>query len=187
MLLFALTLSLATTVICGLIPALQSSRTDLQQALKESSRSASGGTRTRFVRNALVISELALSLMLLIGAGLAIRSFMRVQQIDPGFKTDRLITMTLNAPSIRYPDQARVSAFYKSVIDIQSAAARRRVRCREFALALGGGGLYLGRVFFVEGQPEPPQAQTFPRNGTWPVPVISQQPASDCLGRRDFR
>src|SRR6185503_9541517 len=97
-LLFALSASLATTVICGLIPALQSSSTDLQQALKESSRSATGGKRTRFVRNALVVSELALSLILLIGAGLAIRSFMRVQQIDPGLKTDRLITMMLNAP-----------------------------------------------------------------------------------------
>src|SRR4030095_15602686 len=116
-LLFAVSASLATTVICGFIPALQSSGGDLQQALKESSRSATGGTRSRVVRNALVVSELALSLMLLIGAGLAIRSFIRVQQIDPGLKTDRLITMMLNAPSLRYPDQARVTAFYKSIVD----------------------------------------------------------------------
>src|SRR5581483_9536329 len=71
---FTLAASLATALVCGLIPALQSSRTDLQQALKESSRSATGGKRSQLVRNALVISEIALSLVLLIGAGLAIRS-----------------------------------------------------------------------------------------------------------------
>ena len=161
-LLFALSASLVTTVICGLIPALQSSSADLQQALKESSRGATGGTRTRFVRNALVISELALSLMLLIGAGLAIRSFMRVQQIDPGFKTDRLITMMLNAPSLRYPDQARVTAFYKSVIESVSAGPGIESAAASSALALGGGGFYLGRVFLIEGQPEPPASTDFP-------------------------
>ena len=72
-LLFTLSASLITAVVCGLIPALQSSRTDLQQALKESSRSATGGTRSRLVRNVLVVAEVALSLVLLIGAGLMTR------------------------------------------------------------------------------------------------------------------
>jgi putative ABC transport system permease protein len=85
---FTIATSLATALVCGVIPALQSSRADLQQALKESSRSATGGTRTRFARNALVISEIALSLVLLIGAGLAIRSFLRVQHVDPGVQVD---------------------------------------------------------------------------------------------------
>lgn len=158
---FALLASLATTVICGLIPALQSSRTDLQKALKESSRSTTGGTRSRFARNALVISELALSLMLLIGAGLAIRSFMRVQQIDPGFNVDHLITMTLNAPSVRYRDEASVALFYKTVIDSVSGAAEVKSAAVSSALPLGGGGFYLGRVFLIEGQPEPPSSSDF--------------------------
>ena len=161
-LLFALSASLVTTVICGLIPALQSSGGDLQQALKESSRSATGGTRSRFVRNALVVSELALSLMLLIGAGLAIRSFIRVQQIDPGLKTDRLITMMLNAPGLRYPDQGKVTAFYKNIVDGVSTTPGVESAAVSSALALGGGGFYLGRVFLIEGQPQPPASSDFP-------------------------
>jgi putative ABC transport system permease protein len=160
-LLFALSASLATTVICGLIPALQSSGGDLQQALKESSRSATGGARSRMVRNTLVVSELALSLMLLIGAGLAIRSFMRVQQIDPGLGTDRLITMTLNAPSLRYPDKERVNAFYKSIVEGVSTTPGVESAAVSSALPLGGGGLYLGRVFLIEGQPEPPASSDY--------------------------
>ena len=185
-LLFALAASLGTTVICGLIPALQSSSTDLQHALKESSRSATGGTRTRFVRNALVVSELALSLMLLIGAGLAIRSFMRVQQIDPGLRTDHLITMTLNAPRIRYPDEARTTAFYKNVIDSVSAAPGVESAAVSSALALGGGGFYLGRVFLVEGQPEPPASSDFPAQWNVVSPGYFTTTGIALLKGRDF-
>jgi putative ABC transport system permease protein len=161
-LLFTLTASLATAIICGLIPALQSSRADLQQALKESSRSATGGTRSRLVRNVLVVSEIALSLVLLIGAGLAIRSFMRVQQIDPGFQVDRLVTMEINSPRSRYADEGRVIAFYKNLIDsVQSAPGVESVAASS-ALPLGGGGFYLGRVFLIEGQPEPPASNDYP-------------------------
>ena len=185
-LLFALSASLATTVICGMIPALQSSSTDLQQALKESSRSATGGRRTRFVRNALVVSELALSLLLLIGAGLAIRSFMRVQQIDPGLKTDRLITMTLNAPSLRYPDEARTTAFYKNVIDSVSAGPGVESAAVSSALALGGGGFYLGRVFLIEGQPEPPAGTDFPAQWNVISPGYFTTSGMRLLKGRDF-
>lgn len=185
-LLFALSASLATTVICGLIPALQSSSTQLQQALKESSRGATGGKRRAFVRNALVVSELALSLLLLIGAGLAIRSFMRVQQIDPGFKTDRLITMTLNAPSLRYPDQARVTALYKSVIDSLSTGPGVESAAASSALALGGGGLYLGRVFLIEGQPEPPASSDFPASWNVITPGYFTTTGIRLIKGRDF-
>jgi putative ABC transport system permease protein len=185
-LLFALSASLATTLICGLIPALQSSSTDLQQALKESSRSATGGKRTRFVRNALVVSELALSLLLLIGAGLAIRSFMRVQQIDPGLKTDRLITMTLNAPSLRYPNRERVIAFYKGIIDSVSAGPGVESAAASSALALGGGGFYLGRVFLIEGQPEPPASSDFPAEWNSITPGYFSTTGMTLLKGRDF-
>jgi predicted permease len=161
-LLFTLAASLATAIICGSIPALQSSRADLQQALKESSRSATGGTRSRLVRNVLVVSEIALSLVLLIGAGLAIRSFMRVQQVDPGFQVDRLLTMEINSPSLRYPDATRIIAFYKNLIDsVQTAPGVESVAASS-ALPLGGGGFYLGRVFLIEGQPEPPASADYP-------------------------
>jgi len=166
-LLFALLASLATAVICGLIPAVQSSRADLQQSLKESSRGSMGGVRSKLLRNGLVISELALSFVLLVGAGLAIRSFIQVQQIDPGLKADRLITMTLNAPGIRYPDQNRIVAFYKNIIDSVTAAPSVESAAVSSALPLGGGGLYLGRSFLIEGQPEPPATSDF--SGSWNV------------------
>jgi putative ABC transport system permease protein len=166
-LLFALLASLATAVICGLIPAVQSSRADLQQSLKESSRGSMGGVRSKLLRNGLVISELALSFVLLVGAGLAIRSFIRVQKIDPGLKADRLITMTLNAPGIRYPDQNRIVAFYKNIIDSVTAAPGVESAAVSSALPLGGGGLYLGRSFLIEGQPEPPATSDF--SGSWNV------------------
>lgn len=185
-LLFAFAASLVTAVICGLIPALQSSSTDLQQALKESSRSATGGKRSRFARNALVVSELALSLMLLIGAGLAIRSFLRVQQIDPGFNTDRLVTMTLTAPSARYPDEARVTAFYKNIINSVSAAPGVESAAISSALALGGGGFYLGRVFLVEGQPEPPASTDFPAQWNAVSPGFFTTSGIGLIKGRDF-
>ncbi len=160
-LMFTLSASLLTTFICGLIPALQSSRADLQQALKESSRSATGGTRSRLVRNVLVVSEVALSLVLLIGAGLMIRSFMSVQQIDPGFKVDRLITMEIYSPGLRYPDEARVTAFYKSLVDSVKTAPGVEAAAISSALPLGGGGFYLGRSFLIEGQPTPPASTDY--------------------------
>jgi putative ABC transport system permease protein len=161
-LLFTLGASLVTGILCGLIPAFQSSRGELQQALKESSRSASGGARSRLVRSVLVVAEVALTLVLLVGAGLMIRSFMRVQQIDPGLRVDSLVTMRLNTPNARYPDQARVHAGYKSLIESVAAAPGVESVAISSALPLGGGGLYLGRVFLVEGQPEPPASSDLP-------------------------
>jgi putative ABC transport system permease protein len=166
-LIFTLVISLVTAVVCGLIPAIQASRTDLNQTLKESGRGAPGGAKSKFVRNALVVSEVALSLVLLIGAGLLIRSFMRVQQIDPGFNVDRLVTMRLNSPRIRYPDDARVAAFYKDIIERVKAAPGVARAAISSALPLGGGGLYLGRVFLIEGEPEPPAG--FEHPASWNV------------------
>jgi predicted permease len=166
-LVFTVSVSLLASLICGLIPALQSSRADLQQALKESSRSATGGARSQIVRNVLVVSEVALSLVLLIAAGLMIRSFMRVQQIDPGFKVDRLVTMGIYSPGLRYPDEARIVTFYKSLIDSIQAMPGVESAAISSALPLGGGGFYLGRVFLVEGQPEPPAGTDY--QGQWNV------------------
>ncbi|MCI0390045.1 MAG: ABC transporter permease [Acidobacteria bacterium] len=166
-LIFTLVISLLTAFVCGLIPAIQASQTDLNQALKESGRSATGGVKSRFVRNALVVSEVALSLVLLIGAGLMIRSFMRVQQIDPGLKVDRLVTMELNARRLRYPDEARVVAFYKDIIERVKAAPGVAGAAISSAQPLGGGGFYLGRVFLIEGQPEPPTGTEY--DASWNV------------------
>ena len=155
-LVFTLAVSLITSIVCGLFPGWQAAKTDLNQPLKESTRHASGGPQGRRLRSVLVVSEVALSLVLLVGAGLMVRSFMRVQQIDPGIQVERLVTMEINAPSRRYPGEARLMAFYRDLVERVATAPGVTSAALSSALPLGGGGFYLGRVFLAEGWPEPP-------------------------------
>src|SRR5215210_415040 len=90
---FAFGISALTSIICGLAPALHSSRRDLASSMREVSRSVSGGTRQALLRTILVVAEVALSLMLLAGSSLLIRTFVAMQRTDLGFQPDRLLTM----------------------------------------------------------------------------------------------
>src|SRR5262245_1991416 len=113
-LIFTLALSLLTSILAGLVPAWQSTKTDLQKALKDSARTVSGSASNRRVSSALVISEIALSLVLLICAGLMINSLLRLQRVDPGFKTDHVLSMRISLPPRWYPNDrltARVDFF----------------------------------------------------------------------------
>src|SRR3989454_5037230 len=92
-LLFTFALAVLTSVVFGLVPALQSSKTDLNETLKESGRSATGSARRRVLGNSLVIVEVALAFVLLVGAGLMINSLLRLQNVNPGFRTDQILTM----------------------------------------------------------------------------------------------
>jgi putative ABC transport system permease protein len=113
---FTLLLSIATSVIFGLVPAYQSTKFDLNSALKEGGRAASSRGRSRF-RSALVIAEVALSLVLLIGAGLLIKSFWRLQKIDIGLNAEHVLTMRLFPPAATYSDDQHVAAFYEEVLE----------------------------------------------------------------------
>ena len=113
---FTLLVSLLTGLIFGLAPAMQASRFNLNETLKEGGRDTAAGSRGNRIRSVLVIAEVAVSLVLLIGAGLLINSFLRLRSVDPGFRTDRLLTMGIVLPSLKYPDQARRSAFYTDLI-----------------------------------------------------------------------
>jgi putative ABC transport system permease protein len=114
-LLFTFALSLATGVVFGLTPALAASRTDLQDAMKEGGRS-SGGRRTRSVRDVLVVAEVALALALLVGAGLLMKSLVRMLNVDPGFDTKNLLTMKVALPPLRYTDNAKAVQFYDELL-----------------------------------------------------------------------
>jgi len=116
-LIFSLGLTIGTGLIFGVVPALNGSKTELQDALKESgSRLTSGSTRSR-MRSALVIAEMALALMLLTGAGLLIRSFARVREIDPGFNAENLLTAFVRLPPAKYPEPRRQAAFFRELTD----------------------------------------------------------------------
>jgi len=153
---FTIVTSVVTAVLFGLIPALHASKLNLNESLKEGGRSSSEGARGGRIRSALVVSEVVLSLVLLAGAGLMVRSFSRLQQVDPGFNTNNLLTMSINCPSKRYPDDAKIIAFYKSVAERVAGSPGVESAAFSSALPLGGGGFYLGRRFLIEGHPEPP-------------------------------
>jgi predicted permease len=107
---FSLLISVLTGALCGLAPALQAARPALTETLKAGGRNVSGGLGRNRLLNSLVVSEIALALTLLIGAGLMIRSLQRLQAVDPGFDSERLLMMRVSLPTQRYrPDQ--IAAF----------------------------------------------------------------------------
>ena len=126
---FTLLVSVVTGVLFGLAPALQVSRPDLTDALKESGRTTAGLRRNR-LRSALVMSEVALCLVLLVGAGLMIRSFAKLNQVDPGFKVDQVMTLGVTLLRSKYPTDEQVGALFSQILErtaavpgVESAAA----------------------------------------------------------------
>ena len=111
---FAGLLTVATTLIFALLPALRLAGTDLLTSLR--SERAGGGSSTR-LRSALVLFEVALSVMLLIGAGLLIRSFLKLQQVDLGFRSDRTLALGISAPSARFRETAPQIEFYDRLLE----------------------------------------------------------------------
>ncbi|HXF41285.1 MAG TPA: ABC transporter permease [Blastocatellia bacterium] len=116
-LLFTIGITLLTGLVFGLIPALQTSKPDLNKALKETGRGVSEGIQRHRLRNALVVAELALSLMLLIGGGLLIRSFWRLQHVNPGFNTASALTIPIALPRMKYAKPSQKNAFFSALVD----------------------------------------------------------------------
>lgn len=114
-LLFALLLSVVTGVLFGMAPALQASRPDLAAAIKDDSRTASGGTSRKRLRDALIVAEVALAFVLLVGSGLLIRSFIALMNVDTGFDSTNLLTMRLPATTEQYPDPAALNRYLSEV------------------------------------------------------------------------
>jgi len=127
---FTFVIAIVTGLVFGLAPALDSSRTDLNETLKEGARGSTGGIAGRRVRNLLVVSEVALTVMLLIGAALMMRSLYSLQKVKPGFNPENVLTMMVNVPAYKYSKDDQIRTFYQQALDriqslpgVQSAAA----------------------------------------------------------------
>ncbi len=116
-LVFTLLVSLGAGIIFGLAPALQISRADVHEALKEGWAAAAGAFGRNRTLNLLVVAEIALSLVVLIGGGLMLRSFIHLMRIDPGFKSDDALVMDLALPTARYPAGESQTAFYQKLLE----------------------------------------------------------------------
>jgi putative ABC transport system permease protein len=149
---FTLLVTLITGVLFGLAPALHSTKVDLHDALKEGSRTASGSAGSRRLRGALVVAEIALSLVLLIGAGLLLMSFKRLMQEDPGFDPHNVLTLRLRLPDPKYPEAVQTTAFLRAVMGRVAAlpGVERVSIATGFPL-----GPQSQRDYWIEGQPQP--------------------------------
>ncbi len=111
---FTLGITLLAALLAGLLPAWQVSRNELTSTLKEGQKGAGGSQRSR-LRSLLVVAEIALSFMLVIGAGLLIKSFIRLVQVDPGIDPNNVLTLKLDLPGSRYPESRQQAAFFEEV------------------------------------------------------------------------
>ncbi len=154
---FTALIALLTGIVFGLAPAMHALHSNLNDSLKEGGRDSAATSKGNRLRNLLVIGEVAVSFILLIGAGLLINSFLHLRNLDPGFRADHLLTMRVDLSVLKYPDGERRSAFFDEVLrrvralpGVQSAAAAGNL-----PLTYNGDSMSIA----VEGIPDPPPAQ----------------------------
>ncbi len=141
---------LGTGIVFGLAPALHVSKTDLNEVLKEGGRSGSSGVRARRWTSVLIVAELALTLVLLAGAGLMMRSFLTLYRLDVGVDTAHLLTMRLALPAQKYPTIESRRAFFERLDQRIAGISGIQAGMITTNMPLGGGN---GRLLAVEGRP----------------------------------
>ncbi|MBI3653985.1 MAG: ABC transporter permease [Acidobacteria bacterium] len=148
-LVFTLALSLVTGIAFGLAPALQASKLDLNQRLKEGA--SFDGWRSRRTGNLLVTFEVAVALLVLVCAGLLVRSFARLQQINPGFESKNVLTAELSLPASKYTTPVQSAAFYEQLVS--QVEALPGVQAAATGTLLPLGGVAIDDPFSMEGRP----------------------------------
>jgi putative ABC transport system permease protein len=154
--LFTVAIAIVTGILFGLVPAFSATR-GLSNTLKESGRGAVGARGGHRVRGVLVVAELALAVMLLAGAGLLLRSFMKLQAVDPGFRIDRALTFDLTLPDARYREDERRIAFFDQLLPRLRALPGAQAASAVMGLPLSGLDFIIS--FEVKGRPPVPPAQ----------------------------
>ncbi|MFN2541935.1 MAG: ABC transporter permease [Chthoniobacterales bacterium] len=151
--------SVVTGILFGLVPALVSSKPELTEALKEGGRGSTAGVHRNRLRNSLIVAETVLALVLLIGAGLLVKSFIRLQSVSPGFNPHNVLTADVSLPVLKYPRGTPVINFY--------AEAERRIKNIPgvehvaFTVVLPLSGSNTDSSFIIEGQ-DPKRTGTYP-------------------------
>ncbi|MDX6304392.1 MAG: hypothetical protein QOI77_1361 [Blastocatellia bacterium] len=153
---FTLGLTLVTGFIFGLAPALQASRIDLNSGLKEGGRTASGGHSKR-LRSLMMVSEIALSFMLLVGAGLLIKSFMRLREVSPGFTPDHTLTIRVSLLADKYPQGEPRVQLLRQTLERLNAIPGVQSSGAILSLPLGGDTFNVWRGYIREGRPARPE------------------------------
>lgn len=157
---FAVLISLLTGALFGLAPAIPATRADINSGLKHGGRGVSANLRRSPLRKALILSEVAFSVMLLAGSGLLIKSFLKLLQVDPGFRPENRISFSLDAAPTRYPDRDSILAFNRNLRQRLSAIPGVRNVSLSTALPLNPRG----RILIT---PDNQRSATLGRNLTW--------------------
>lgn len=152
---FTFGVAVITGVLFGLVPALHASQVDVHETLKETGR---GTSRKQWLRSSLVVVEMATTVVLLIGAGLMIRSFYRLQSVNPGFSYEHLTSFSLTIPQKKYPTEDQRAEFFKRVVENIRTVPGVEAVAAASGLPLGNNGWQTG--FVVEGRPIPPRNET---------------------------
>jgi putative ABC transport system permease protein len=148
---FTTAVAVLTGVVFGLVPALQASKPDLTEALKEGGRGSTEGLRRNRTRSLLVVLEVALSLVLLIGAGLLIKSFIYLLNVKPGFNPEHVVTANLSLPPVKYGESEQQAAFFHQVIERVQTLPNVEAAAVVSPLPLSGS--MMQNILTVEGRP----------------------------------
>jgi putative ABC transport system permease protein len=159
---YTLLISLVTGVLFGLAPAFFAWKTELTETLKEGGRAGGEGSRSNRLHKLLVISETALALVLLVGAGLMVRSFLQLQNVDPGFNPQNVLTMQVALPSLKYKTPEEAVAFYDQVI--QRLEALPGVEAAAKVSELPFSGDQFDNAFSIEGRSPQPEGEKLNAN-----------------------
>jgi putative ABC transport system permease protein len=180
---FAFAISVLTATLFGLAPALHVSRLELQDALKQGSL-RTGTKGNRLFRQAFVVAEIALSLVLLVGAGLMVRSFAKLISVNPGFEMDRVLTMTVFTSPSKYSTPLKRSEYVERVV--QEIGWSPGVRAASSVHALPLTGMVSGSCYAPSGQSPPTPAQSPGADFLLTSPGYFQVMGTPLLGGRDF-